>query len=74
MDRAARRGSRPHFRCVTSFDDAKLLFYMQTNYYVRRTELKKYFQHQIGGKYLCPRKMQQFTFFEATKEGMKTQI
>ena len=47
---------------------------MQTNHYVRRTELMKYFQHQIGGEYLCPRKMQQVTFFEATKEGMKTQI
>ena len=43
---------------------------MQTNHYERRTELMKYFQHQIGGEYSCPRKMQQVTFFGDTKEGM----
>ena len=41
---------------------------------MRRTELMKYFQHQIGGENLCPRKMKQVTFFEATKEGMKMYI
>ena len=74
MDHAAQRCTEPHFRCVTFFCDTKQLFYMQTNHYVRRTELMKYFQHQIGGEYWCPTKMQQVTFFEATKEGMKTQI
>ena len=71
MDRAAPRYTGLHFRSVTFFNDTKQLFYMQTNHFVRRTELIKYFQHQIGGECLCPRKMQQVTFFGDTKEGMK---
>ena len=74
MDHAAPRCTGPHFRSVTFFNDTKQLFYMQTNHFVRRTELIKYFQHQIGGECLCPRKMQQVTFFGDTKEGMKMRI
>ena len=47
---------------------------MQTNHYVRRTELMKYFQHQIVAEYLCPKKMHRVSFFGATKEGIKTQM
>ena len=70
---AAQRCTEPHFHSVTYLYNTKQLLYMQTNHYARRTELMKYFQHQIGGQCLCPRNMQQVTFSGATKERMKTQ-
>ena len=54
-------------QCYIFVYDTKHLFSIQTNLYMRRTELMNYFQHQIGSEYLCPREMQQVTFFWSHK-------
>ena len=62
MDRVAQ-----YFPSVSFFYDTKQIFYGKTNPHVRRTELMKYFHHQIGGEE-SPRKMLQLTFFGDTKK------